>query len=245
MNGTARIPNSAMILAAGFGLRMHPITLTIPKPLVKVANKTLIQYNLDSLVQYGINNVIINVHYLADEMENYLKMVHEPKIFISREEGELLDSGGGIKAALAKLGNSPFFVLNADSFWVNGASSNLERLAKSWNINQMDCLLLLAAGSQILGYSGTGDFLMDTNGQLMRRPEKIISPFVYAGVAIINPQIFKDTPKGPFSLNVLFDRAIAAGRLYGLRLDGDWFHIGTPKAIFEAEQRLLPNEKQL
>ena len=209
---------------------------------MKVGNKPLIDYNLDSLAQYGINDAVVNVHYLADEMENYLRTVRIPTIHVSREKNELLDSGGGIKAALTKLGHEPFFVLNADSFWVNGASSNLERLANSWDISRMDCLLLLASGSQMLGYSGTGDFLMDANGQLIRRPEKIIAPFVYAGVGIINPDIFNDTPDGPFSLNLLFDRAISAGRLYGIRLDGDWFHIGTPNAIFEAEQKLRPIE---
>jgi MurNAc alpha-1-phosphate uridylyltransferase len=150
----------------------------------------------------------------------------------------LLDSGGGVKKALPHLGGNSFFVLNADSFWVDGPRSNLIRLAEAWNPETMDAILLIASGAQITGYAGKGDFLMDADGHLSRRPECYVSPFVYAGVAIMKPELFNDTPDGPFSLNVIFDRVIETRRFFGLRLDGEWLHVGTPDAIFDAERKL-------
>jgi MurNAc alpha-1-phosphate uridylyltransferase len=241
MSNQPSLPNMAIILAAGFGMRMRPITDTIPKPLICVADKPLIQFNLDALANYGVSDVVVNIHYLAEDMIKFLQTIKNPKIHISHEVEKLLDSGGGIKNALSRLSSAPFFVLNADSFWVDGAQSNLARLANAWDESRMDFLLMLASGTQVTGYNGNGDFIMDANGNLKRRPEKTVSPFVYSGVGIINPNIFKDTPDGPFSLNLLFDRAIEAGRLYGLRLDGDWYHVGTPDSIFEAEQKLVLN----
>jgi MurNAc alpha-1-phosphate uridylyltransferase len=242
MNSEYYKPKSAMILAAGLGIRMRPITYETPKPLIKIGGKPLIQFSLEALVKAGTNNVVVNIHYLPIKMIEFLKNFHLLNIKISNEENKLLDSGGGIKNALHLLGNSPFFILNADSYWIDGAAANLDRLSNAWDPGRMDILLLLAAGAQITGYAGNGDFMMNSDGELTRRPEKVVSPFVYAGVAIINPQIFNQTPNCPFSLNLLFDQAIESKRLYGLRLDGEWYHVGTPDAISEAEQKMNINK---
>jgi len=235
-------PKNAMILAAGLGTRMRPLTDIIPKPLIKVAEKPLIQFSLEALSKFTAANVVVNIHYLPLQMREFLRNYPEVNIHISDESNKLLDSGGGIKNALHLLGPYPFFILNADSFWIDGGASNLDRLSKAWDSNRMDILLMLAAGTQITGYSGYGDFMMNQNGQLRRRPEKTVSPFVYTGVALISPKIFCETPSGPFSLNILFDRAIEHERLYGVRLDGDWYHVGTPDSIDEAEQKIVLNK---
>jgi len=237
-NNAALVPRRAMVLAAGLGLRMRPLTEQVPKPLVKVAGRPLISPLLDALASIGIEDTVINIHYLADQMRIFASNVKSPKIIISDETTRLLDSGGGVKKALPHLGEDPFFVLNADSFWIDGPRSNLIRLAETWNPETMDALLLIASGAQITGYAGKGDFLMDSNGRLSRRPERFVSPFVYAGVAIMKSEPFHDTPDGPFSLNVIFDRIIEARRFFGLRLDGEWLHVGTPDAIVDAEQKL-------
>ena len=242
MNSEYRRPKSAMILAAGLGIRMRPITYETPKPLIKIGEKSLIQFNLEALVKAGTTNVVVNIHYLPQKMTEFLENFRLLNIKISNEENELLDSGGGIKNALHLLGNSPFFTLNSDSYWIDGAAPNLDRLSNAWDPGRMDILLLLAAGTQITGYTGHGDFMMNSNGELTRRPEKVVAPFVYAGVALINPQIFNQTPNGAFSLNLLFDQAIKKRRLYGLRLDGDWYHVGTPDAISDAEQKMNINK---
>ena len=242
MNSEYRTPKSAMILAAGLGVRMRPITYETPKPLIKIGEKSLIQFNLEALVKAGTTNVVVNIHYLPLKMTEFLKNFRLLNIKISNEESELLDSGGGIKNALHLLGNSPFFILNADSYWIDGAAPNLDRLSNAWDPGRMDILLLLAAGTQITGYTGYGDFMMNSNGELTRRPKKVVAPFVYAGVALINSQIFNQTPNGAFSLNLLFDQAIKKRRLYGLRLDGDWYHVGTPDAISDAEQKMNINK---
>jgi MurNAc alpha-1-phosphate uridylyltransferase len=233
---------NAMILAAGLGVRMRPLTNNTPKPLIKVSGKPLIQFNLEALSKFVAADVVVNIHHLPLQMINFLQNYSDFNVQISNETDELLDSGGGIKNALHLLGPSPFFILNADSFWIDGATSNLDRLSKTWNSARMDILLLLAAGKQIMGYKGSGDFMMDSNGQLIRRREKEVSPFVYTGAALINPKIFNETPSGPFSLNILFDRAIEHQRLYGIRLDGDWYHVGTPDSIDEAQQKMLLNK---
>jgi len=233
---------NAMILAAGLGLRMLPLTDKTPKPLIKVTGKPLIQFNLEALSKFSAAEVVVNIHHLPLQMINFLRNYPDFDVQISNESDELLDSGGGIKNALHLLGPAPFFILNADSFWIDGATSNLNRLSKAWEPERMDILLLLAAGNQIMGYAGCGDFMMNSNGQLIRRPEKAVSPFVYTGVALISPKIFHETPSGPFSLNILFDRAIELQRLYGIRLDGDWYHVGTPESIDEAEQKMMLNK---
>jgi MurNAc alpha-1-phosphate uridylyltransferase len=232
------MPESAMILAAGLGLRMRPLTETMPKPLVKVAGQPLIAHNLSALGQAGIGRVVVNTHHLSEQIRAFASRWIKPPITVSDETDRLLDSGGGIKKALPLLGTAPFFVLNADSFWIDGPRSNLARLAEAWRPETMDILLLLASHIQATGYDAQGDFMMDPDGRLIRRSERQVAPFIYAGVALMKPALFDDMPDGPFSLNRLFDRAIAAGRLFGLRLDGWWLHVGTPDAIAAAEDRI-------
>jgi len=227
-----------MILAAGLGTRMRPLTESRPKPLIEVAGKPLIAYSLEALVRAGVEQAVVNLHHHPGLMRSYLNAVESPLMTLSDESDLLLDSGGGVKKALQHLGTEPFFILNADSFVIDGPQSNLLRLSETWDATRMDCLLLVASGTQVTGYSGPGDFMMDPYGHLMRRPERLMAPFVYAGVAIINPALFDGTPDTPFSLNLLFNRAIERERLFGLRLDGEWLHVGTPDAIHEAELRL-------
>lgn len=232
------IPHSAMILSAGLGLRMRPLTDTRPKPLIEVAGKALLAYNLECLTRAGIQQVVVNIHHLGGQIRDFVNANNYAHVKISDETERLLDSGGGIKKALPLLGADPFFIMNADSFFIDGPQSNLRRLADAFDPTGMDAILLLAGGLQMTGYDGLGDFFMDAQGGLTRRVERVIAPFVYTGVGLIKPSLFNDTPQGPFSLNLLFNRAIEKGRLFGLRLDGEWLHVGTPDAIAEAETQL-------
>lgn len=231
-------PETAMILAAGLGTRLRPITNDMPKPLVRVAGKTLIDYGLDALEAAGIQKTVVNVHYLADQIVAHLKHRGVRGLEISDERECLMDSGGGVKKALPLIGNKPFFLLNGDSFWLEGFKSNLKLLCDSWDASKMDILLLLTGFSSTVGYDGNGDFDMDSEGRLSRRSERKIAPFVYAGAAILDAKVFENTPDSPFSLNMLFDRAIAEDRLFGARMDGLWLHVGTPEAISEAESAI-------
>jgi len=233
------IPTHAMVLAAGRGVRMRPLTDRIPKPLVTVARKPLIDHVLDRLAEAGVETAVVNVHYLADQIERHLAAWQAPRIKISDERNELLDTGGGVVKALPLLGSAPFYHLNADTIWIDGVKPNLVCLAERFDPGRMDALLLLAATSASVGYAGRGDFTMAPDGRLIRRQEREVAPFVYAGVAIFNPAVFSTAPPGAFSLNLLFDRAIEAGRLYGLRLEGVWMHVGTPEAITAAEAAIL------
>lgn len=227
-------PRTAMVLAAGLGKRMRPITDTMPKPLVKIAGKALIDWGLDALSEAGVETAVVNVHYLPDQLVHHLSDRTNPAIEISDERDALLDSGGGIVRALPKLGPAPFFVLNADTFWIDRKDSSLRRLALAWNDAEMDILLMLARLDQATGHSGGTDFLLASDGRLSRArgaPDGLI----YAGAAIVHPRIFADVPTGAHSLNVAFDKALAAGRLHGMVLDGDWITVGTPDAIAPAE----------
>ena len=224
-----------MVLAAGLGMRMKPITDQTPKPLVKVCGKTLIDHSLDALARAGVETAVVNVHHLADQLETHLAGREAPKVTISDERGRLMDSGGGVKKALGHLADEPAFLLNADSFWLEGVCPNLPAMARQWDDSKMDFLLLLSGMPQAVGYQGSGDFDMDAQGRLSRRKERKIAAFAYCGAAIFHPRVFDNTPDGPFSLNLLFDRAAEAGRLYGMRLDGLWLHVGTPESIGEAE----------
>ncbi|GJD47636.1 N-acetylmuramate alpha-1-phosphate uridylyltransferase [Methylobacterium crusticola] len=235
----------AFVLAAGLGKRMRPITATVPKPLVEVAGRALIDHALDRIAECGIREAVVNVHYLADLMEAHLdRRRGGPAIVVSDERERLLETGGGVRKALPLLGEAPFLILNSDSFWLEGPRPNLRRLAAAWDPGRMDMLLLVASAATSLGYDGAGDFHMDGDGRLQRRAEREVAPFVYAGVAITKPGLFAGTPDGPFSLNLLFDRAIAAERLYGLRLDGQWLHVGTPEALAQAEERVRASATQ-
>jgi N-acetyl-alpha-D-muramate 1-phosphate uridylyltransferase len=229
---------TAMVLAAGLGKRMRPITDATPKPLVRVGGRALIDHALDRLDEAGIGSAVVNVHYLADLIEAHLEGRQRPDIVISDERGELLETGGGVKKALPLLPDAPFVLLNSDSLWIDAGPSNLAALRAAWDGLRMDILLLVARVAESLGYEGRGDFSMDSTGRLARRGTHPSAPYVYAGVAILKPQLFADTPDGAFSLNLLFDRAIAAERLYGRALKGQWLHVGTPDAIAAAEERL-------
>jgi N-acetyl-alpha-D-muramate 1-phosphate uridylyltransferase len=229
------MPRTAMVLAAGLGERMRPLTERMPKPLVPVAGKPLIDHVLDRLAAAGIAKAVVNVHYLADMIEHHLEGRKAPQIVISDERAALLNTGGGVVKALANIGDSPFLHINSDTIWIDGAKPNLERLAEAFDPTAMDALLLLAPVSTSIGYDGRGDFNLAPDGRLTWRAEREIAPFVYAGVAILRPELFEDAPAGAFALTKLFDRAAAQGRLHGLRLEGIWMHVGTPAAIAQAE----------
>jgi MurNAc alpha-1-phosphate uridylyltransferase len=224
-----------MVLAAGRGERMRPLTDRIPKPLVTVAGQPLIDHVLDRLAAVGVERAVVNVHYLADLIERHLAGRRQPKIVISDERDDLLDTGGGVVKALAALGQEPFFHLNSDTIWIDGVKPNLERLAEAFDPAAMDALLLLAPTAASIGYAGRGDFAMAADGRLRRRTEREVAPFVYAGAALLRPELFAEAPSGAFSLTRLFERAAEAGRLCGLRLEGVWMHVGTPDAIAQAE----------
>jgi MurNAc alpha-1-phosphate uridylyltransferase len=237
----AAIPRAAMVLAAGRGERMRPLTERMPKPLVPVAGRPLLDHVLDRLAATGVERAVVNVHYLADQIERHLARRSAPTIVISDERQMLLDTGGGVVKALPALGSEPFFHINSDTIWIDGATPNLLRLAEAFDSARMDALLLLAPVAGSIGYSGRGDFLMGADGRLTRAATEAVAPFVYAGAAILRPKLFEDTPAGAFSLTLLFDRATEAGRLHGLRLEGVWMHVGTLDAIAKAEAAIAAN----
>ncbi|MGA8970120.1 MAG: nucleotidyltransferase family protein [Pseudolabrys sp.] len=229
------VPRRAMILAAGLGTRMRPLTDTLPKPLVKVAGRPLIDHVLDRLAEAGVERAVVNVHHLADQMQHHLAHRKKPEIVISDERGLLLGTGGGVKKALSQLGDTPFFHVNSDTIWIDGVKPNLARLAEAFDPLEMDALLLLAPTAGSIGYSGRGDFAMAADGRLHKRAEQEVAPFVYAGAAILSPALFKGAPDGELSLTTLFDKASQVHRLYGLRMQGLWMHVGSPEAIALAE----------
>ncbi|QND51239.1 nucleotidyltransferase family protein [Phyllobacterium sp. 628] len=233
------IPHTAMLLAAGLGKRMQPITDTLPKPLVKVAGKSLIDWALDALDVAGVKRAVVNVHYLADQMETHLKARQSPGITISDERAELLDSAGGIVNALPLIGPDAFYILNADTFWIEGSKPNLVQLAEAWDASTMDILLMIARIDQATGHEGRGDFTMAADGTLARYREDNGSPYIYAGAAIVHPQLFAGKPAVRASLNRYFDEAISTGRLYGMPMEGYWLTVGTPAAIGAAEAAIL------
>ena len=228
----------AMVLAAGLGLRMRPLTLTRPKPLVEVKGKALIDYSADKLAASGVGTAVVNVHYLADQLEAWARARLAPRMVISVERAEILDTGGGVAKALPLLGPEPFFVLNSDSFWADGPAHALDRLKAAWDTQRMDCLILLCALPRTVGYEGRGDFHLGADGRLIRRRGDESGAMAYIGGYLVHPRLFAGAPTGKFSMNLLWDRAIAEGRLHGLEHDGLWLHVGTPEAIGEAEARL-------
>lgn len=229
-----RGPHTAMVLAAGLGKRMRPLTDKLPKPLVPVAGRTLLDRVLDRLEATGIERVVINLHYFREIMEAHLAGRRSPRIELS-PEADLLETGGGVKNALPRLGSEPFYVTNADVLWLDGTSPALQRLARAWNDEAMDALLLLHPTVTATGYDGVGDYFADPLGRLRRRRGNELAPFIFAGVQIIHPRLFANAPDGAFSLNRLYDRAEEVGRLWGLRHDGLWFHVGTPQGLAETE----------
>ena len=233
------MPAHAMVLAAGKGLRLRPLTLSRPKPLVEVAGRTMLDGVLDRLAEAGVADTVVNAHHLGHMIEGHLQGRTSPRIHISRED-VLLETGGGVKRALPLLGDRPFFVINGDVVWRDGKVPALRRLAEAWDGRIMDALLLLQSTASAVGYEGPGDFVMDQLGRLRRRKEGEVVPFLFAGLQILSPGLFEDAPDGPFSLNLLYDRALAAGRLYGLRHDGTWYHVGTPEDLERVEAALAP-----
>ena len=231
--------DTAMVLAAGLGTRMAGGGNGLPKPLVRLDGKALIDHVLDRHAAAEMERVVVNVHHKADLVEAHLKGRRNPRIEISDERDTLLDTGGGVKAALPRLGSGAFLIHNADSVWIEGVGSNIARLIEVWDDAQMDCLMLLALGSQSVGYQGRGDFDFDTDGRIRRRgADQKLVPFAFAGVSMAHPRLFDGSPDGAFSLNAVWDKAIAAGRAYGLRMEGTWMHVGSPEALAQAEQRL-------
>lgn len=234
---TGTMPRNAMVLAAGLGKRMAPLTDRLPKPLVPVRGRTLIDRVLDRLAAAEIDSVIVNLHHHADQLETHLAGRARPRPRFIRE-ATLLETGGGVANALPLLGPAPFFVANADVLWLDGTTPALARLAAAWDEARMDALLLMQASVTAHGHDGAGDYFLDPFGVLRRRREREIAPFIYAGVQILHPRLFAGVAVEPFSLNRLYDRAEAAGRLFGIRHDGAWFHIGTMAALAEAEAEL-------
>lgn len=232
---TTNGPTRAMIMAAGLGTRMRPLTNDKPKPLVEVQGKPLIDHVIDRLVQAGVHTIVVNVHYRADMIEEHLAKRNDVEIHISDERAELLDSGGGIYKALSHFEGEPFFHVNSDTVWVEGTSRALDCLKARWNPDTMDALMLLAPTVNTVCYDGRGDFLMDAEGRLSRVPEHHIAPFVWMSVEIVHPRLFDTAPGGKFSINPLWDVAITRGRLFGMRLDGVWMHIDRPDAIAASE----------
>ena len=229
-------PTIAMVLSAGLGTRMAPASNTVPKPLVLLRGRPLIDHVLDRMVESGIERVVVNVHHRADLIEAHLKKRRAPRIEISDERGALLDTGGGVKKALPRLGSGPFLIHNADSVWVEGVGANLARLIGAWDDKRMDCLMLLALASHSLGYHGRGDFAFDSDGRIRRRRvEQEMVPFAFTGVSLAHPRLFEKSPDGVFSLNAVWSQAIAAGRAYGVRMEGIWMHVGSPDALAQAE----------
>ena len=235
LSSTQRVPRVAMVLAAGLGTRMRPLTDTVPKPLIKVAGRPLIDHVLDRLAETGVERAIVNIHHFGEQLQQHLTQRKHPQIVISDERGLLLGTGGGVKKALPELGTAPFFHINSDTIWIDGVKPNLARLADAFDPAAMDALLLLAPTASSIGYSGRGDFTMSPEGTLFRRGEQEVAPFVYAGAAILSPALFKGAPSGELSLTTLFERAAQAGRLHGVRMEGLWMHVGTPDAIAQAE----------
>lgn len=235
---TAKI-ESAMVMAAGIGKRMRPLTATRPKPLVRVAGKALIDHSLDRIEAAGIDHVVVNVHYLADALEAHLAAQKRSfTIAVSDEREQLLETGGGMMKALPLLTGDPILIVNSDNIWTDGPQDSIANLARHWDDAKMDALLLVIRQASATGHGGKGDFHMDPTGKLSRRKPGRIAPFVYTGVQLVSRRLLVDAPEGPFSTNIFWDRAIAAGRLFGLSHMGQWFDVGTPAAIAPTEAAL-------
>lgn len=227
---------SALVLAAGLGKRMRPLTATRPKPLVRVGGKALIDYSLDRIAAAGIGHVVVNCHYLADALEAHLASGRWPfTITMSDERDQLLETGGGMVRAAPLLTGNPFLVVNSDNIWTDGPMDSIHQLAARWDDDRMDALLLLVRHASAVGHSGKGDFHMTARGEISRRKAGRVAPFVYTGVQLVSRRLLVDAPDGPFSTNILWDRAIARGRLYGMAHQGQWFEVGTPGAIAVTE----------
>jgi N-acetyl-alpha-D-muramate 1-phosphate uridylyltransferase len=237
MSQPALVTDTAMVLAAGLGKRMRPLTASQPKPLVRVAGKALIDHALDRLTDAGVARAIVNVHYLADALEAHVITRSAPMVTISDERALLLETGGGMVKALPHLPD-PFFSLNSDNIWIDGPRSAFAELSARWNADEMDALLLLVPHARATNFQGPGDFHMDPLGCLSRRIPGRIAPFIFTGIQLVSHRLLRDAPEGPFSTNILWNRAIEEGRLFGLAFTGRWFEVGTPAAIPLTEEAL-------
>lgn len=234
---TGLASDTAMVMAAGLGKRMRPLTATQPKPMVRVAGKPLIDHALDRLAEAGVAKAVVNVHYLADALEAHLASRGAPGVVISDERAELLETGGGMVQALPHLPD-PFFCLNADNIWLDGPNSAFHDLSRRWNPAEMDALLLVVPHPRALNFRGEGDFTMDPLGRLTRRRPGRVAPYIYTGIQLVSHRLLRDAPDGKFSTNILWDRAAGEGRLFGAAFTGLWFEVGTPQAIAPTEEVL-------
>ncbi|MDR3521474.1 MAG: nucleotidyltransferase family protein [Acidocella sp.] len=234
-------PDTAVILSAGLGTRMRPLTLTTPKPLLHLAGRPILAHALDRLRATGVQKIVVNAHYLADQIGAFL--ADQPDVVLNREP-QLLDTGGAIMAMQAKhlLPDEPFYVVNGDAFWVDGPTDTLARLANAFDAKQLDAMLLLARTAGAMAETGLGDFLWPRGGNLKRREERDVAPYLYAGVQIVSPTLFAEAPPAPFSMNVLWDQALATGRLGAIVHDGVWFHLSTPEDLAHADAVLEARE---
>ena len=235
---------TAMVLAAGLGTRMRPLTDRVPKPLITLGGRLLLDHVLDRLAAAGVERAAVNVHHFADQIEAHLKTRAAPEIVISDEREAILETGGGVLKALPLFGGDPFMVHNSDSVWTEGTRSNLRLVMDAWQPERMSALLLLARRDLSIGYEGRGDFSLDASGRLTRRRAGEEEPYVFAGVSILKPELFDGVTERAFSLNKIFDRAIAEHGLYGVTLDGTWMHVGTPQALIEAESHLNEGQRR-
>ena len=229
--------DTAMVMAAGLGKRMRPLTATQPKPMVRVGGKPLIDHALDRLADAGVTRAVVNVHYLADSLEAHVPSRAQPQLIISEERSELLETGGAMIKALPHLPD-PFFCLNADNIWLDGPRSAFQHLSRRWDPAEMDALLLLVPHSRALNFRGEGDFTMDPLGRLTRRRPGRIAPYIFTGIQLVSHRLLREAPEGKFSTNILWDRAAAEGRLFGTSFTGLWFEVGTPQAIAPTEEIL-------
>jgi MurNAc alpha-1-phosphate uridylyltransferase len=243
LEGAEGRPTTAFVLAAGLGKRMRPLTDDKPKPMVALAGRPLIDHVLDRLAASGITDAVVNVHYKAEVLLAHLGQRTHPRISISDERGELLETGGGVVKARALLGPRPFLIHNSDTVWIERGTANISRLIEAWDPQRMDSLLLIAERARSIGYDGAGDFDLGADGHLSRRRPGTETPYVFAGVSIAHPRMLDGAPSGAFSLNMLWNNAIANGRLHGIVLDGLWMHVGTPEALIEAEERIAQHER--
>lgn len=235
----AKVPDSAFVLAAGLGKRMRPLTASRPKPLVEVAGRALIDHVLDRLRSAGVGKIVVNVHYLADALEAHLKArAADFDVQISNERKQLLETGGGLIQAAAMIDADPFLVINSDNYWVDGPADTLHLLASLWREEDMDALLLLVPQAQASNHGGQGDFHMTSDGRLVRREKGKVAPFVFTGIQMVSKRLLRDAAEGPFSTNILWDRAIAEGRCFGAVHQGLWFDVGNPAAIKATERAL-------
>lgn len=234
---TGLVSDTAMVLAAGLGKRMRPLTASQPKPLVRVAGKPLIDHTLDRLVEAGVTRAVVNVHYLADALISHLEARKKPEILISDERAMLLETGGGMVKAQGMLPD-PFFCLNSDNVWLDGPRDAFHDLSNRWNPDEMDALLLMVPHARALNFRGKGDFSMDPLGRLSRRRSGRIAPFIYTGIQLVSHRLLRDAPEGAFSTNILWERAMEEGRLFGTGFTGQWFEVGTPQSIRPTEEAL-------